>query len=126
MIRKSLAAAILISMTLHCASRLEILSYLYQNRQELAWSLGLIREVPITMCNSDYDFGSGLKIENVKADHALPAFAYAHEIILFPASLFSYRQPEKVLLSGGYLGNSIDNLPAGAAFTVFHPPATFA
>lgn len=41
-------------MTLHCASRLGVVSYLYENRLEIAYQIGLIAEIPIAMCAGDY------------------------------------------------------------------------
>ena len=76
-------------MVIHSASRLGILSYLYQQRHDIAYTLGLLKEVPIAMCNSDYDFGSGLHFEsNDTTEDSLPPVAFtAHEIHLFYSQL---------------------------------------
>lgn len=77
---------ILLSMTLHCASRLGILSYLYQKRHHIAHAIGLIAEVPIAMCSSDYHFDKNLIIHDAseEAQEREPAgLAPASEIVLF-------------------------------------------
>lgn len=90
MIRRILATIILLSMVLHCASRLGILSYLYKNRNELAYVVGLISEVPIAICSSDYDFNEGLHIQHADTQPGTPvSFLTAPEITLFYIPPFS-------------------------------------
>jgi hypothetical protein len=83
MFRKGVILLILTSMMLHCASRMNFLSYLHEQRQEIAYILGIIAEVPISMCNSAYDFSDGLTL----SDHEDGDFPIHHiqaqEIILF-------------------------------------------
>jgi hypothetical protein len=75
---------VLCSMMLHCASRLGILSYLYQQRHAIAHTLGLIQEIPIALCSSDYDFNEGLSVQHTDDSDGLPvSIAHAHEITLF-------------------------------------------
>ena len=95
MMRRTLALLILFSMVLHCASRLGVLSYLYENRNHIANSIGLISEVPIAMCSSDYDFNEGLHIQHTDNHPSAPAsFLTAHEITLFYQAYTSYTLPE--------------------------------
>lgn len=90
MIRRILATIILLSMVLHCASRLGILSYLYKNRNELAYVVGLVSEIPIAICSSDYDFNEGLHIQHADAQPSTPvSFLTAPEITLFYIPPFS-------------------------------------
>lgn len=90
MIRRILATIILLSMVLHCASRLGILSYLYKNRNELAYVVGLVSEMPIAICSSDYDFNEGLHIQHADTQPGTPvSFLTAPEITLFCLSPFS-------------------------------------
>ncbi len=112
-------------MVLHSASRLGVLSYLYQQRHEISYALGIIAEVPIAMCNSDYDFGSGLHFESHdNTDHSLPpVFFTAHEIHLF------YSQPE-VTLNTDRMITSVEKQSAvithgftSPALSIFHPPS---
>ena len=84
MIRKSLSIVILVSMTLHCAARLGTLSFLYEQRHHIGYTVGLIAEIPIAMCTSNYDFDSSLKIESADSTDTAPAaFIQAQEISLF-------------------------------------------
>ena len=84
MIQRAITFVILFSMMLHCAARLGVLSYLYENRNDIANTLGLISEVPIAMCSSDYDFQKGLHIQHADDHHSLAAsFLNAQEINLF-------------------------------------------
>ena len=91
MIRKILSLAIIISMAFHCASRLGFLSYVYENRNNLAYQAGLITEIPIAMCSSDYDFSKGLSLQQDDSKESTPGgIPNAIEIILFaPAEPFN-------------------------------------
>lgn len=111
-------------MTLHCACRLGILDQLYQQRHAISHAIGLIEEIPIAMCNSDYDFSEGLVIETQQEDSSVPAhIVQANEINLF---FYSYSIPP-------LLNNSItlalvftledENLLQRDFASVFHPPA---
>lgn len=84
MFRKVICFVILASMFLHCASRLGVLSHLYEKRHHIAYALGLIHEVPIATCSNDYDFQTGLVLhEQHDADQTVPqGLAHAPEIIL--------------------------------------------
>ena len=82
--KRVISLVILCSMMLHCASRLGILSYLYQERHSIAHSMGLIQEVPIALCSSNYDFNKGLSIQDNDDSQTLPVtIAHAQEITLF-------------------------------------------
>jgi hypothetical protein len=69
-------------MVLHCASRLGVLSHLYQKRHHIAKAVGLIVEVPIAMCSSDY-YGDQFVVQDQDMSDALPAMIVALEINLF-------------------------------------------
>lgn len=124
MIRKSLVSIVLLSMVLHCASRLGVISYLYQERHTIAHSVGLIADIPIAMCNSEFDFGKGLTFVNIDHDDQLPAsLSIAHEIHLFLSWPELETSPEyfKILerqLSGKTFQNYIP-----PTYPIFHPPA---
>src|SRR6185436_13620850 len=91
MMRRTLALLILFSMILHCASRLGVLSYLYENRNHIASTVGLISEVPIAICSSNYDFNDGLHIQHTDTDPSFPvSFLTAHEITLFSQAYISF------------------------------------
>lgn len=83
--KRAIVLLVLVSMTLHCASRLGVLSYLYENRLAVAFSVGLIKEVPISVCSSDYEGGEVLIIKVPdESDKNLPATpTQAQEINLY-------------------------------------------
>lgn len=125
MLRKGIIFLILTSMMLHCASRMNFLSYLYEQRQEIAFSLGLIDEIPIAICHHDYEFDKGLKIVTHDTDKArLPStLTQAREIILFfQFSLISVDPCRKVAVANHItiLHQKKYNSPA---VPIFHPPA---
>jgi hypothetical protein len=109
-------------MVVHSASRFGALSFLYEKRHTIAYSIGLIAEIPIAMCNSDYDFGKGLKIEESQSQHAMPVCMQAHEINLFYVSHLSLAEPKKVLLSLDQIITDSGNYSLTARASVFHPP----
>lgn len=52
--RKLIAIVVLMSMTMHCAGRLGVLSYLYKNQEVIVQTLGLEIEHVISLCSSKY------------------------------------------------------------------------
>jgi len=113
-------------MTLHCASRLGVLSYLYEKRHSVAFKIGLIAEVPIAMCNREYDFGKGLVIhDNDSGDSTIPpAIFHAQEIQLFITSI-----PQLELKTDWLAINSSRQLfpdssrYSSPSLSIFHPPS---
>jgi hypothetical protein len=100
MMRRTLALLILFSMVLHCASRLGVLTYLYENRNHIANTIGLIQEVPIAICSSNYDFNDSLHVQHADTDPAVPTnFLTAHEITLFSQGYISFNLREDSTLS---------------------------
>jgi hypothetical protein len=84
--RRAVCILILVSMTLHCATRLGMISYLYSKRHQVALAAGLIQEIPITLCKSDdYRKSTPLVIINTDLqDQNLPIqFTHTSEINLF-------------------------------------------
>ncbi len=120
--RKVVGLVILTSMMVHSAGRFGALSFLYEKRQAIAYSIGLIAEIPIAMCSSDYDFGKGLKLEEFSSDHTMPAFMQAHEINLFYVSDFSLAEPDKILLLQDQIITDSGIYARIARPSVFHPP----
>jgi len=71
-------------MILHCAARLGTLSFLYEQRHHIGYTVGLIAEIPIAMCTSDYDFDESLKIESAESIETSPVtFIQTQEISFF-------------------------------------------
>ena len=111
-------------MMLHCASRMGFLSYVYQQRQQIAYALGIIAEIPIATCSSDYDFNSGLTILSSHDDDATrQTLPVALEIKLFCSTV------EMPVLASGRMPVVQLYAPAGSRplggslRSVFHPPA---
>jgi hypothetical protein len=83
MVKKSLSVIILVSMVLHCSSRLGVLSYLYEHRHNIAYRVGLVTEIPIAICKSNYNFSKGLIIQHDNINDEAASLTTAHEINLF-------------------------------------------
>jgi hypothetical protein len=121
--KRIVSLIILVSMMLHCASRLGVISYLYQQRHQIAYQVGLIAEIPIALCDSDHDFSGELKIQHHDNDEKLPAtFTQAPEIQLFFQEVnFEFNlpgHPELPSTGKPYTGISVTLffiLPAGAS-----------
>jgi hypothetical protein len=122
--KRILGLVILVSMLLHCSSRLGVLSYLYKNRHEIAYTVGMISEMPIAFCSSDYEGERGLIIQhNDGSDHLPPVFAQAREINLFYHEVDFTLRPSYTLARQTHIGfiypAPYPEPPSG----VFHPPA---
>lgn len=112
-------------MTLHCGSRLGILSYIYQQRHNIAYTIGLISEIPIALCSSDYDVNQGLPIihQDTSDQSIPPVFSSAHEIVLFVQQHdFALNRERNAIsdTSNIYVKNRKYTVPLPA---VFHPPS---
>jgi hypothetical protein len=106
-------------MVLHCASRLGILDYLYQQRHQVAFHAGLISEIPITVCARD--FHQTQKLVQATDHSQLPSFLHALEIQLF----FESNTPQIdglhfVIVSPKFPQQQ--SLPTDFSESVFHPP----
>ncbi len=122
--RRIIVYIILGSMTLHCAGKLGLLDELYQKRLDIAFSLGLIREIPIAMCSSDYDFNGGLKIVSHDNSHAVPlSLTQTREINLFYTSVYYHTRPTSVIISRPTSIHPVDLYGLMLVTTIFHPPS---
>ena len=85
MLKKFTIALILFSMTLHCAYRIGLVTYLYQERHVIAQSLGFIEEVPIAVCGQKANNTRSLIIhEKTDQQNPIPVqLALTREIVLF-------------------------------------------
>ncbi len=125
MLRRFAVFVILTCMVLHCSSRLGFLSYLYEQRQEIVYTLGIISELPIALCSSEYDFDPGLVIITAAdSDQGLPSPLFqAQEIQLF----FSHSQDLVEDLSPSPCGRQVTAIVnhryASPALSIFHPPS---
>ncbi|HEY3404266.1 MAG TPA: hypothetical protein VGK59_12815 [Ohtaekwangia sp.] len=124
MFRKVLIIVILFSMTMHCFSRLGVMSYLFEKRHEIAYSLGLIAEIPIAVCNSDYDFTPGLAIQGTDDIQHLPLhISQAQEIILFFHTVSTNFLPGEPLTLTIAFDTREDSHYPSPLLSVFHPPS---
>ena len=122
MIRKLMCFAILTTMGLHCASRLGTISYLFENRHAIAFSIGLISEKPIAICSSSYHYNKELKISLPESDQKMPDFAQAQDINLYCVDLFQFPEQAIILADSMLTFFHPLNYPLGETDPVFHPP----
>ncbi len=126
MIKRLGIALVLLSMVLHSASRLGMLSYLYQQRHQIAYAVGMITEVPIAMCNSDYDFEGGLQFHTTDdSDRTLPpAVLQAKEInLFFVVNLDLKPNAEKIVLRSLSRFDVREVPYSSPPLSIFHPPS---
>lgn len=111
-------------MTLHCFSRLGLLSYVYEQRHELAYALGVVAEIPIPLCNSNYDFTKGLVIQNHDIDQSNPKqLAQAHEINLFFNAIELIVEPSFFGCGENKFNSIPDKFYHSPSRSIFHPPS---
>jgi len=124
MIRKSLSIVILFSLMLHCAGRTGFLSYLYKQRHEIAYELGLIDEVPIAICNAGYFVHeNGLVIQTTDDSANVPVvLTNAAEIVLFFITPEFSAVPDRPLLAKDLLTRHIAGFYGGPDPDFFQPP----
>ncbi|WP_133259550.1 hypothetical protein [Pseudochryseolinea flava] len=115
-------ALILFSMTLHCSSRIGLISYLYQQRHEMAHALGLISEVPIAVCGSDYYDNTTLTSPTQDSHNHLPATLQAIEIILFVNNDEVSTNFDTVLLQNIAFCRYSDAVIGNSPLPIFQPP----
>jgi hypothetical protein len=122
--KKALALIILTSMMLHCASRLGLLDYLYQQRHQLAYHAGLISELPIAICSSDHHLTHDLVIIHQDSDQHVPvSLSHAAEIILFfESQALQLDLPDCIIVDEKHSGNVIMHNSDNAK-SIFHPPS---
>lgn len=121
--RKVICFVILISLMLHCAARIGVLSALYDVRYDIALSLGLIDEKPIASCNSSYFYTKELHIVQESSKMPVAAIFYAQEINLFEpdGTLISVPEPESTPVTR--FTHYQQNISFPSTLPVFHPPA---
>jgi hypothetical protein len=125
MLKRGIIAIVLFSMVLHSASRVGFLSYLYQQRHQIAYSLGFIEEVPVAVCNSEYDFNQGLAIESADdSESNLPAaMLLANEIHLFFIKHTVDIHPQLSFLRENTIPGVVEKIYLPPTLSIFHPPS---
>ena len=115
MVKRLIASVVLISMITHCAGRLGFLSYLYQQRHEIANALGLIEEKPIAVCGSEFQPDANLVFTADETNESVPPqLIEVREIqLFFQFKLTGCEQPAGLLLLGDI---------ANTAHQLFEPP----
>jgi hypothetical protein len=120
--KRMLCAIILFSMMLHSASRLGVLSYLYKQRHEIAFQVGIIAEIPIALCSGEYHADTTLKIQDEETGKALPILSTAHEINLFIQETELAIQPVFTLIQDRKVTAFVIQSYISPALSIFHPP----
>jgi hypothetical protein len=111
-------------MMLHCASRLGVLSYLYKHRHSVAQTIGLITEVPIALCNGDYDFNQELTLQQHDGEESFPVTSLqAREILLFLHETDLNVKPELSILRETTCCLSFEKKYFPPGLSIFHPPS---
>ncbi len=111
-------------MVLHCAGRLGLLNQLYQKRHAIAYSVGIIQEVPIAICSSDYSQTKAIILVDHNDESSIPVrFVQAQEIILFlHDASFAFRQSTS-LIAPHYQAIPKDQYLPPFLSGFFHPPS---
>jgi len=115
---------LLLSMALHCACRLGVLNHLYQQRHQIAYTIGMISEVPISMCNHEHNPDESLKIETQQDESTLPSgFLQTQEIKLFFNLTELNINPVYQLLAKSPWRDSFIKEYASPYASIFRPPS---
>jgi len=110
-------------MTLHCAGRLGVLSWIYEQRHNIAFELGIENERSIAECGTGY-LNEGLVIIQQDDDsQARPSIIFsAKEIKLF----FDFNELKIdrnfMMIGKPFPFNPIDHYPPPQK-SIFHPPS---
>jgi len=122
MAKKFLSIVVLVCMTLHCCSRLGVISYVYANRFDLAYALGMTAERVISMCSADHFQRSQLNIQPEKETQFPTEVAQAREIVLCcPPLIVSISRPFRLIDSD--VCWFVVREYASPYSDIFHPPA---
>jgi len=113
-------------MTLHCAGRLGVLSYLYQQKAQIAHTLGFISELPIALCSSDYDYdfdGGFVFQSNDESSSTPPLAVQVNEVQLFITAKLNFQSTDRFLLSVFQFCSEAEKVLTRPPQSVFQPPA---
>ena len=123
--KRAVVFLILLSMVLHCGIRLGLVTWLYQNRQSIAYTFGFIEERQITMCSheDDLDRAVEIKVSQDESDKIPVSVFQAREINLFLETDFIHSNPQYSLLRENQLPWVIESNYPIPQIHIFHPPA---
>ena len=112
-------------MALHCCVRLGVATWLYQNRQEIAYALGMVDEPPMTICSHAHDLDRALTftVSTGDQDEAPASIFQASEINLFLQFALVEQSPRYTLLRESPLSGHLISKYPSPALRIFHPPA---
>ncbi|MEO7992396.1 MAG: hypothetical protein ABI663_22790 [Chryseolinea sp.] len=124
MYKRSVVYLILVSMVLHCAGRLGLLNHLYQKRHDIAYSIGVISEIPIAICSSDYSHTKTIVLVDHKDESSIPVrLVQAQEIILyFNINSFEIKSSASLIVPHHQIILKDQYLPPLLS-GIFHPPS---
>ncbi|MBS1508578.1 MAG: hypothetical protein JSS79_18220 [Bacteroidetes bacterium] len=122
--RKGIVSVIIVSgLVLHCAARLGLIAHLIENRNQIAFFFGVIKEIPVTTCSSTNDFSTALSFQQEDSTESPVTIVHTDEITLF------YQHPVPILTAPLWIANIRQGIP-GASPTlhscpnsIFHPPS---
>jgi hypothetical protein len=126
MIRKVLVYAILLSMVLHCAGRLGFIDHIYSKRKEIAFAIGLIAEVPISLCGSNHDHAKTFIAVQCETNTVPALVIKAETINLFCVSKYCHRVVDRNILYKTSLVYLPDLYRSITIKPVYHPPSLLA
>jgi hypothetical protein len=113
----------LFALGLYSSNRSGFLSYLYQHRHEVSYTLGLSDEVAVTICGSEYYNDQLPVIETAPEHESVPtSLTSAPKINLFVNDFLTLSQPSWVILSSTTYSHYSASLPSGSASEFFQPP----
>lgn len=112
---------------LHCAGRIGLLTYIYGQRHQIALALGMIDELPMTMCSHEYTpHADRLVIQEhgQSSDTTIPPAAFsAQEINLFLSHPgLAYLDPIRAELATTRISVVTESDYIPPTLSIFHPP----
>jgi hypothetical protein len=111
-------------MMLHCACRLGVVDRVYKKRNEIAFSMGLIAEIPISICSSDYKTTHSFKQQSSDDEDALPALVFKTEFInLFFVPAYKHPDKNNITVNLDAFFTSVDLYKFKLPHSIFHPPS---
>ena len=123
MIRKSLGIIVLSSLVLHCASRVGLLSHIYQERHQIAFFLGIVDELPIALCGTSHFDSQQLLVHPADEKGSVPAELMTRiNIVLFCVKVGNIDDPVRFLIPPVHNFHYVLVPYASPARDILHPP----
>jgi len=124
--KRVVCLVILFSMVLHCASRLGLVAYLYDSRYDIAYSMGLIADIPIAVCETEYftkDAPFSIVLPDNQADEQMPVKHFqAREIVLFAEEIDKSIPSIFSALNITHNTATFESRYPAPELAIFHPP----